>query len=86
MTFEQGVWIVLSISLFIALWGPHVIWRAAGLKLAIDSVAVALLGFGGGAPTGGLRATAIVVLCLGPVFLFLFAVFAFQHFKARPNE
>ncbi len=83
MTVEHGVWIVFMVTLFFAIWGPHFLWRAAGLKLAIDAAAIGLLGVGGPAPVAGLRVVSLLVLCSGTFFLFVFAILGFQFFKAR---
>ncbi|MEQ1879185.1 MAG: hypothetical protein ABL958_21280 [Bdellovibrionia bacterium] len=86
MTPEHGIWIVFGVSTLLALWGPRFIWRTLGFKLAIDSAAIGLLGFGGATPTGGLRVMALMVLAVGTLLLFLVLVLAHQFFRARMNE
>lgn len=86
MMLEQGLWIVLAVSIFFSAWGSHVLWRVVGLKLALDASAVSLLAFGGKTPLSGLRALALLVILIGTTLLFCALVLAFQFFRARMND
>jgi hypothetical protein len=83
---EHGLFVVLGVSVIVALVSQNYIYKAFGLKLAIDAAAITTLGYSRADTAAGFRVLTVLLLCSGTLFLFVYLLLGFKYFKAGENE